>query len=88
MCCFFVFAFFLAIFTNEDISIVLGYPLTGRKHQIRRHLKENNTPVVGDTYRKAEYICLHALFYEFNMPPIISGKYIAYNGESIKRLYV
>ena len=32
----------------RETSLVLAQPLTGRTHQIRRHLKHLNHPIIGD----------------------------------------
>jgi len=36
-------------YTTARYSLVEAEPLTGRRHQIRRHLKHVNHPIVGDT---------------------------------------
>lgn len=65
----------------RDLSLVLVKPLTGRPHQIRRHLKHINHPVIGDSnygrgrlnrairekYRLAR-LALHAFSLEFDHP--------------------
>ncbi|MDB4989186.1 MAG: tRNA pseudouridine synthase [Myxococcaceae bacterium] len=38
----------LAVF-EDRYSLVEGHPLTGRYHQIRRHLKHLHHPIIGDT---------------------------------------
>jgi tRNA pseudouridine65 synthase len=70
--------------TFERYSLVLAMPLTGRLHQIRRHMKHATHPVIGDVrYGKSEHnrlfrerfdltrLALHALCYEFEHP--VSG---------------
>lgn len=65
----------------ERYSLVLARPLTGRLHQIRRHLKHVSHPLIGDVrYGKSEHnkklrdrfglarLALHALAYEFTHP--------------------
>jgi tRNA pseudouridine65 synthase len=65
----------------ERYSLVLTRPLTGRLHQIRRHLKFIAHPIIGDTrYGKGEHnrlfrerfalhrIALHALQIRFQHP--------------------
>jgi tRNA pseudouridine65 synthase len=40
----------------RSYSWVEAHPLTGRPHQIRRHLKHINHPIIGDVrYGKAEH---------------------------------
>lgn len=47
---------FRRVGTFERYSIVLARPLTGRLHQIRRHLKFISHPLIGDTkYGKGEH---------------------------------
>ncbi|PIE46236.1 MAG: pseudouridylate synthase [Gammaproteobacteria bacterium] len=36
-------------YPNTDFSLLEAQPHTGRKHQIRKHLKHINHPIVGDT---------------------------------------
>lgn len=67
--------------TFERYSLVLARPITGRLHQIRRHLKHVSHPLIGDVrYGKSEHnkklrdrfglarLALHALSYEFTHP--------------------
>ena len=35
--------------TKNKISLVKLEPITGRKHQIRKHLSMLNSPIIGDT---------------------------------------
>ena len=55
-----------------DYSLLKIHILTGRKNQIRVHMKENNTPVVGDKKygRKDTYsrLMLHAYELSFIHP--------------------
>src|SRR5690606_32901100 len=47
---------FRRVGTFERYSVVLAQPLTGRLHQIRRHLKFISHPLIGDTrYGKGEH---------------------------------
>ena len=53
--------------TFEDRTLVRLFPLTGRSHQLRVHLKEIGHPILGDHLyaseeikNKAEHLCLHA----------------------------
>jgi tRNA pseudouridine65 synthase len=47
---------FRRVGTFERYSVVLARPLTGRLHQIRRHLKFISHPLIGDTkYGKGEH---------------------------------
>ena len=34
--------------TKDRVSLIRLEPITGRKHQIRRHLSMLNTPIIGD----------------------------------------
>lgn len=65
----------------RETSLVEAHPLTGRLHQVRRHLKHVNHPVIGDAnYGKGplnralaseyglERLALHALGLEFEHP--------------------
>lgn len=67
--------------TFERYSLVLARPLTGRLHQIRRHMKFISHPLIGDTkYGKGEHnrlfrerfallrLALHASHLEFRDP--------------------
>lgn len=67
--------------TFERYSLVLARPITGRLHQIRRHMKHLSHPLIGDVrYGKSEHnkklkarfglarLALHALAYEFTHP--------------------
>jgi len=67
--------------TFERYSLVLARPVTGRLHQIRRHMKHLSHPLIGDVrYGKSEHnrklrdrfglarLALHALAYEFTHP--------------------
>lgn len=67
--------------TFERYSLVLARPLTGRLHQIRRHMKFISHPLIGDTkYGKGEHnrlfrerfalmrLALHASHLEFRHP--------------------
>lgn len=67
--------------TFERYSLVLARPVTGRLHQIRRHMKHLSHPLIGDVrYGKSEHnrklrhrfglarLALHALSYEFTHP--------------------
>lgn len=72
---------FLRVGTFERYSVVLARPLTGRLHQIRRHLKFISHPLIGDTkYGKGEHnrlfrerfglhrLALHASHLQFSHP--------------------
>src|SRR5690606_33985886 len=72
---------FLRLGTFERYSLVLARPITGRLHQIRRHMKHVSHPLIGDVrYGKSEHnkklrerfglarLALHALSYEFTHP--------------------
>lgn len=59
---------FHTIFSNDDYSLVLVKPVTGRTHQIRVHLSWIGHPLLGDTLygkptsnvQKAERLALHS----------------------------
>lgn len=72
---------FRRVGTFERYSVVLARPLTGRLHQIRRHLKFISHPLIGDTkYGKGEHnrlfrerfgmhrLVLHACHLQFTHP--------------------
>ncbi len=68
--------FQLAAF-NEQLSLVLARPLTGRTHQIRVHLKHIGCPVLGDSVYGSERLnrvlspgrhLLHAYRLQFDHP--------------------
>lgn len=72
---------FRRVGTFERYSVVLARPLTGRLHQIRRHLKFISHPLIGDTrYGKGEHnrlfrerfglhrLALHASHLRFEHP--------------------
>jgi tRNA pseudouridine65 synthase len=41
---------------SREYSLVEAWPLTGRPHQVRRHLKHLNHPIIGDVrYGKSEH---------------------------------
>jgi len=71
----------LAVATAERLSLVEATPLTGRLHQVRRHLKHLGHPVIGDAnYGKGALnrdlaarlglsrLCLHAASLRFAHP--------------------
>ena len=54
---------FRRLWTTGRYSLVLTEPHTGRRHQIRRHLKHRSWPIIGDVrYGKGE----HNRFFRFN----------------------
>lgn len=72
---------FRRVGTFERYSVVLARPLTGRLHQVRRHLKFISHPLIGDTkYGKGEHnrlfrerfdlhrLALHASHLQFEHP--------------------
>ena len=72
----------------DRCSLVLAFPETGRLHQIRRHLRHINHPLVGDVkhgsgvinrHYRAEYglhrLALHACYLAFTHP--VTGERIA-----------
>ncbi len=48
-------------YPTSRYSLVLATPITGRKHQIRRHLRHINHPIIGDTTHGA---AKHNKFFE------------------------
>lgn len=47
---------FRRLWTNERYSLVAVRPRTGRRHQIRRHLKHESWPIIGDVrYGKGDH---------------------------------
>jgi tRNA pseudouridine65 synthase len=68
-------------YSNSRYSLILTNPRTGRKHQIRRHMKHIFHPVIGDTthgdgkhniafrdHLNCHRLLLHALRLSFNHP--------------------
>lgn len=79
-------------YPTTDFSLLSVTPKTGRKHQIRKHLKHINHPIVGDTrygrgeinrYFRKHYDCnrllLHCQTMTFSHP--ISGKRLSVSAE-------
>lgn len=67
----------------DDYSLVRLYPLTGRSHQLRVHLKEIGHPILGDhlyappeVHAAAKRLCLHAEFLKFRHP--VSGAFMEF----------
>jgi 23S rRNA pseudouridine1911/1915/1917 synthase len=61
------------ISTNQDYSLLMLTPKTGRTHQLRVHLKAINHPIVGDNfYGGLEYgrLMLHAYTLELIIPDV------------------
>lgn len=63
----------LKVFSRD--SLLLLYPLTGRKHQLRRALAERGYPILGDfrygskvRIERGRAILLHSLFLKFPHP--------------------
>lgn len=61
--------------TTDDTSRVELYPLTGRTHQLRVHMKALGHPILGDdlyadeiTFNKADRLLLHASALSFTHP--------------------
>ncbi len=74
--------FFYLLKTFSRDSLLLLYPFTGRKHQLRRALAERGHPILGDfrygskvKIEKGRAILLHSLFLSFPHP---------YTGERLK----
>lgn len=69
--------------SGDDYSLVRLYPLTGRSHQLRVHLKEIGHPILGDhlyappeVHAAARRLCLHAEFLKFRHP--VSGAFMEF----------
>lgn len=65
------------ILQGRPVSLIEAMPKTGRTHQIRVHLSENNLPILGDEtygvrFRDAERVMLHAWKLE-----ILGKKFVA-----------
>lgn len=54
------------IWCNELIRCVLCYPITGRMHQIRRHLAMNDSQIISIDLPKQVFLYLHAFMYQFD----------------------
>lgn len=68
----------LATDERSNTTLVELYPLTGRSHQLRVHLKAMGHPILGDhlyapeeVFQAAPRLCLHARYLKFRHP--ISG---------------
>ena len=68
----------LATDERSNTTLVELYPLTGRSHQLRVHLKALGHPILGDhlyapeeVFQAAPRLCLHARYLKFRHP--ISG---------------
>ena len=72
---------FKVINTRGDLLLVRAKLLTGRKHQIRAHLKERGAPILGDrVYGSADAaprLMLAAVELEFEHPR--TGRQMAFN---------
>jgi RluA family pseudouridine synthase len=73
---------FRTVATGKDASLVLALPETGRMHQIRRHLRMAEHPIVGDGRyglredRKATRFFLHAASVE--LPHPVDGRKLTF----------
>jgi 23S rRNA-/tRNA-specific pseudouridylate synthase len=54
------------IWQNDLVRCVLCYPITGRTHQIRRHLAMRDSQIVSIDLPKQVFLYLHALLYQFD----------------------
>lgn len=64
---------FQVLKSNKDFSLLKANLVTGRKHQIRLHVKEFSQGIVGDTkygYKQKQYprLMLHASYVKFPLP--------------------
>ena len=63
---------YIRLMTNEKYSLLDINILTGRKNQIRVHMKDNDTPIVGDSKYgikdKSKSMLLYAYYLEFTHP--------------------
>lgn len=53
--------YFLVKQKSPDINLVIFKPITGRKHQLRKHALELGCRIIGDSSKKNEPMLLHAL---------------------------
>lgn len=53
--------YFLVKQKSPDINLVIFRPITGRKHQLRKHALELGCRIIGDSSKKNEPMLLHAL---------------------------
>ncbi len=70
---------------NDTTSLVHLYPYTGRSHQLRVHLLQMNTPIMGDplyhpTPETYPRLCLHAQYLSFEHP--VTQKRLAFEHEA------
>ena len=52
-----------AVYSSDEVSVVLVYPKTGRTHQIRVHMAHIGHPIIGDSlyFEKSDLIDRQAL---------------------------
>jgi len=67
--------YFEVIKRTESASLLLLYPLTGRKHQLRKALSQRGYPVIGDLrygsghkVERGKALLLHSLYLSFPHP--------------------
>lgn len=72
--------YYKVIAENENFSVLLLEPKTGRTHQLRVHLKAIGHPIIGDDFyggMPADRLMLHAYSLEVILPDIGKRQFIA-----------
>ena len=71
---------FINLFNNNNFSFLALQPITGRKHQIRLHLLNSNTPILGDkkyyvsNFARNKNMHLHAQFLKLSNGLLFEAK--------------
>ena len=71
---------FINLFNNDKFSFLALQPITGRKHQIRLHLLDSNTPILGDkkyyisNFSRNKNMHLHAQFLKLSNGLLFEAK--------------
>ena len=75
--------YYESLYTKDNRTLVRLYPITGRSHQLRVHLKEIGHPILGDhlyapedVFKSADFLYLHACALQFEHP--ISNKRLSF----------